>query len=65
MVIPDEGRTWQRLDGTKLELPATGDTAEIIFRSESDHGRVVDSGAMALGPGDVPHIGYSVRLENT
>jgi len=65
MVSPDEGRTWQRLDGTKLELPATGDTAEIIFRSESDHGRVVDSGAMALGPGDVPHIGYSVRLENT
>lgn len=65
MMSPDEGRTWCKLNGTKLVLPATGDTVDIIFRSESAHGRVVESGAMALGPGDVPHIGYSVRLEHS
>lgn len=62
MMSPDEGRTWTRLDGAPIALPATGDTIDLVHRSQSAEARIVDSGAMALRPDGRPCIGYSVRM---
>jgi len=59
MKSPDLGKTWQRADGTPIELPATQDT---IDRIDSDHGkgdRSFRCGSIALGPGNTPYILYS------
>ena len=65
LVSPDAGRTWTRLDGTPVELAATVDTADIIVRTQSAEGRILDGGAMALSPDGVPFIGYCVRMADS
>jgi hypothetical protein len=62
---PDGGVTWTRIDGTPLELPATLDTVGPIVTCDSREGRIADSGSMAVSPGGVPHVVYSVRVQES
>lgn len=61
----DEGETWTKMDDTPLELPATQHTAEVIMRTDSSQGRILESGAIAISPDGVPFIAYSVRLDHS
>jgi len=65
MMSPDEGATWTKIDGTPLALPATESTSDVIMRSQSSEGRVLESGAIALSPEGVPFVAYSVRMEHS
>jgi len=62
MRSPDEGRTWQKLDGTPIPLPATLDTGDVIFRTRSADGRHAEAGATVLGPDGQLFVAYSDRL---
>ncbi|MFO1447173.1 MAG: BNR-4 repeat-containing protein [Opitutaceae bacterium] len=63
IVSPDAGVTWTRLDGKSLALPATLDTQDAIITCNSREGRIADSGSMAVSPAGVPHLTYSVRVQ--
>lgn len=65
MRSPDAGLTWTKFDGTPIPAPGTIDTIDLICRSESAEGRILDSGAMAVSPEGMPYIGYSVRMEDS
>ncbi len=65
MRSPDEGRTWQRFDGTPVTLPATLDTADVIYRTESAAGDVAEAGATVLDSAGRPYIAYSQRGAHT
>lgn len=58
----DEGRTWQKLDGTPIALPATFGATEVIFRTQSADGRRAEVGATALGPAGQLVIPYTEML---
>lgn len=60
---PDAGRTWTRLDGTPLGLPATIDTLEAIVTCDSREGRIADTGSMAVSPDGRPYVTYSIRTQ--
>jgi len=55
----DLGETWQRADGTPLELPATQDTIDLIETDDGKGGRSFRCGSIALGPTDTPYVLYS------
>ena len=63
IMSPDAGQTWTKLNGSRLSLPATIDTLEPIVTCDSRQGRIVDAGAMAVSPGGVPHLAYSIRTQ--
>lgn len=65
MRSPDEGRTWQKLDGTPIPLPATLDTADVVFRTRSADGRHAEAGATVLASDGRPFIAYSERLAHS
>ena len=65
MKSPDAGVTWTKMDGTELALPATGESVDILCRTQSAEGRVLDAGALALSPAGVPFLCYSMRLDAT
>ncbi len=58
---PDAGVTWQRLDGSPVELPVTADTVDALVRGGDDTGRTLYAGAIAVSPAGVPHLLHSVR----
>ncbi len=60
---PDAGRTWTRLDGTPLTLPATIDTLDAIVTCDSREGRIADTGSMAVSPDGIPFVTYSIRTQ--
>lgn len=60
---PDAGRTWTRLDGTPLTLPATIDTLDAIVTCDSREGRIADTGSMAVSPEGTPFVTYSIRTQ--
>jgi hypothetical protein len=60
---PDAGRTWTKLDGTPLTLPATIDNLESVVRCDSREGRITDTGSMAVSPAGAPFLTYSVRTQ--
>ena len=47
---PDAGRTWQRSDGTKVTLPATAETFDVIASGGVDYGSALEAGALAVAP---------------
>ena len=57
MMSPDEGETWTKYDGTPIELPAKEATVDLIMRSQSAEGRVLETGSIGLSPDGVPFIG--------
>ncbi|MBL7153625.1 MAG: BNR-4 repeat-containing protein [Phycisphaerae bacterium] len=60
---PDAGRTWQRGDGTKISLPATPQTIEIVDGAAKPAGSVnFRPGNIALDGDGVPWVIYS-RLD--
>lgn len=61
MVSRDFGRSWQRSDGSPVELPATAETIEVLASGGVDHGRALRAGAMAIDAAGKPHVTYSVR----
>ena len=62
---PDSGKTWNRIDGQRLALPATIDTLDAVVTCDSREGRIADSGSMAVSPTGVPHVIYSVKVQET
>lgn len=60
---PDAGRTWTHLNGKPLALPGTIDTLDAVFTGNSLEGRIADTGSMAVSPAGVPHLTYSVRVQ--
>ncbi len=59
----DGGKTWAKIDGTPLELPATIDTLDNIVTCRSTEGRIADNGSMAVSPAGVPHLTYDLRTQ--
>ncbi len=62
---PDVGRTWTKLDGTPLPLPASLDTLDAIVTCDSREGRITDAGSMAVSPDGVPFVTYSIKTQDT
>lgn len=65
MMSPDEGETWTKHDGTPIELPAKEAAVDMIMRSQSAEGRVIETGAIGVNPDGVPFIGYNVRMDHS
>lgn len=65
MMSPDQAETWMKVDGTALELPATVETSDILVKTETSEGRIVEAGAMAISPEGVPFVGYHVRMDDS
>ena len=65
MRSPDEGRTWQKLDGTPIPLPATIATADVVFRTQSADGRRAEAGATVLDANGQPYFAYSEMLAHS
>ena len=59
----DSGKTWHRLDGTRIEAPATAETVDVLASGGVDVGRVLRAGAMAVNAQGIPHVVYSVQEE--
>lgn len=55
----DYGATWQRADGTAIELPATPETVTNIEQSRNDGKRSLRGGALAIDGKGRPHVVYS------
>ena len=58
---PDEGVTWTKLDGSPLTLPAGVDELDNLVVCDSRDGRIADTGSMAVSPGGVPYVIYSIK----
>ncbi|MBW7895082.1 MAG: BNR-4 repeat-containing protein [Opitutaceae bacterium] len=65
MRSPDEGRTWQKLDGTPIPSPATIATADVVFRTQSADGRRAEAGATVLDANGQPFFAYSEMLAHS
>lgn len=60
MLSRDFGRTWQRLDGTRIDTPATSGTVDAIARGGREPGKpTLRCGAIAVDADDRPHVLYS------
>lgn len=57
----DFGETWERRDGSRVELPASADDVEVLERGGVDADRILRAGGFATDPGGRPHGIYSVR----
>ena len=56
MKSDDLGETWTRWDGSKIEMPATAETIDIVESSPKGPGIGLRAGAIAMDGNDVPHI---------
>lgn len=56
---PDAGRTWQRSDGTPVQLPVTADSVEVIAAGGIDHGSALAAGAVAADADGAPWLVHS------
>lgn len=65
MRSPDEGRTWQKLDGTPIPSPATIATADVVFRTQSADGRRAEAGATVIDAHGQPYFAYSEMLAHS
>ena len=61
MVSHDLGRSWQRSDGSPIELPSTAEDLEVLASGGVDHERTLRAGGMAVDSSGKPHLVYSVR----
>jgi len=59
MVSDDFGATWRRSDGSRIELPATAQTIDVIASGGVDRGRVLRAGAIAVDAQGTPHVIYT------
>ncbi len=59
----DGGFTWQKLDGTKYELPITPSNAEVVDEIDQKHG-LMNGGSLAIDKEGNPYIGYTRFDEN-
>jgi len=56
---PDGGESWQRSDGTKVELPATPATVDLVDGvRQPKKGMQMRAGGMAVGPDGTPWVPY-------
>ncbi len=65
MTSVDRGETWTGSDGKAIELPATAASFDTIAIGRGKEGRVLNAGSMAISPDGVPHVPYSVRVQDT
>ncbi len=56
---PDSGKTWQREDGTPVELPATAKTVTPIAEGSEPGGEGLRCGSIAVDPAGKPHVLFS------
>jgi hypothetical protein len=59
MQSPDFGKTWQRFDGTKIELPGTSETIDVIAQDRTKQDLGYRCGMIAVDPAGTPHVLYS------
>jgi len=55
----DCGRSWERADGSAIELPGTSQSISVIAANRSKRGRQFRCGSVAVGPEGMPHVLYS------
>ena len=56
---PDAGKTWQREDGTPVELPATAKTVTAIADGSEPGGEGLRCGSIAVDPDGTPQVLFS------
>ncbi|MFH1267346.1 MAG: BNR-4 repeat-containing protein [Planctomycetota bacterium] len=56
---PDLGKTWERSDGTRVELPATAKTVTVIADESQEASPGLRCGSIAVDPSGVPHVLFS------
>ena len=62
----DFGKTWQRRDGMRIELPATANTMDVIAVGGRVDGLLSHKcGSVAVDPEGTPHILYSASNKST
>lgn len=61
----DGGATWERMDGSRVSLPADGDSLEVIASGRGREGRILNAGSIAVSGEGLPVVPYSVRLQDT
>jgi hypothetical protein len=59
LMSPDGGTTWQRRDGTRVTLPATADTLDVIARGGTATSDVLATGGLIVDADDRPRVLYS------
>lgn len=66
---PDGGKTWERADGTQVELPCRPEQMDILARSEGDRGQklpppwILAQGSIVCDASGTPHVLYISHLE--
>jgi hypothetical protein len=60
MRSPDSGKTWERADGTSIELPATSETMDVLAAGESLNAKpgIRNLGAMVVDSTGRPYVVY-------
>lgn len=59
MQSPDRGRTWRKLNGDPIELPATAPDVDVLATGGKDVGRDLRIGGLAIDAGGKPIVFYS------
>ena len=59
MRSPDFGVSWNKVDGTPIELPAQADDLDVLERGGVDLGLILRAGGMAVDTTGAPHLVYS------
>lgn len=65
MLSEDGGQSWHRSNSESISLPATADTVDVIASGSGKEGRVLNAGSLDVSPDAVPHIPYSVQVQNS
>ena len=60
LVSPDGGSTWQRTDGTRIDLPATSATVDVVARGDAANQRVLTTGGLVADAAGRPQVLYSM-----
>jgi hypothetical protein len=58
----DNGETWRKSTGEKVELPATPATFDSFAHGRTSHNRVINVGSMAVDAEGVPHLVYGAKV---
>lgn len=57
----DRGVTWTRSDGTRIELPATAETVDVVASGGGTEGPLLNMGPLAISPKGIPHLPYTAN----
>ena len=61
MKSPDGGRTWTRSDGSRIELPATAETVDVLASGGGADGPPLNLGPLAISAAGTPHLFYTAN----